>query len=52
MTIKSCKNLDLNENELEILVVDNCSTDNSVEVIKELQKTIKNLKLVENETNV
>jgi glycosyltransferase involved in cell wall biosynthesis len=52
MTIKSCKNLNLKKDELEILVIDNCSIDNSVEIVKELQKTMQNLKLIVNDINV
>ncbi|MDR2411806.1 MAG: glycosyltransferase [Candidatus Peribacteria bacterium] len=50
-TILSCLNVDLNEDEFEILVVDNCSIDNTVKVVKVLQKKIKNLRLVINYKN-
>lgn len=36
---------------LEIIIVDDCSTDNSVEVIEQLMKTEPLIRLVRNETN-
>lgn len=50
--IKSCKNINLKENEYEILVIDNCSSDWSIENIELLKKEINNLKLVKNESNL
>tara|TARA_B100000029_G_scaffold510797_1_gene603191 strand:+ start:1398 stop:2408 length:1011 start_codon:yes stop_codon:yes gene_type:complete len=50
--IRSCKNLQLSMEDYEILVVDNCSTDNSVHTVKKLKNEFKNLKLVENQENV
>lgn len=52
-TIKSVLNIsDLDSNDVEILVIDNCSNDNSIEVIQRLQKDIGNLRLVINKTNL
>lgn len=50
-TILSCQNIDLSIDEYEILVIDNVSTDNSVGLIRELQRTITNLRLEVNEEN-
>ena len=50
-TILSCQNIDVSIDEYEILVIDNCSTDNSVSIIQELQNTIPNLRLVINNKN-
>ena len=43
--INSCKNIQLPSDEYEILVVDNCSTDESISNVKELRKQISNLVL-------
>ena len=37
--------------KIEIVIVDDCSTDNSIEIIKGLAKTYNNIFLYENETN-
>ena len=50
--INSCKNIQLAPDEYEILVVDNCSTDESISNVKELRKKIGNLILIENQENV
>ena len=49
--IKSCLNIDLLHTDYEILIVDNCSTDNSVFLVNELKKNIKNIRLIENNKN-
>ncbi|MEA1956217.1 MAG: glycosyltransferase family 2 protein [Campylobacterota bacterium] len=36
---------------LEIIIVDDCSTDDSIEIVKKIQKQDKRVKLVESETN-
>ena len=41
--INSCKNIQLAPDEYEILVVDNCSTDESISNVKKLRKQISNL---------
>ena len=46
--INSCKNIQLPSDEYEILVVDNCSTDESISNVKELRKQISNLVLIQN----
>ena len=50
--INSCKNIQLAPDEYEILVVDNCSTDESISNVKKLRKQISNLVLIENQENV
>jgi len=50
--IESCKHIKLNADDYEILVVDNKSTDNSVQIINELKKELPNIRLWENERNV
>ena len=50
--IKSCRNIQLPKNDYEILVVDNCSTDDSILTVKELKNEFKNLILIENQENV
>ncbi len=50
--VKSCERIHLLEDEYEILVIDNCSTDNSISNIDKLKKEFRNLRLVENQNNV
>ena len=50
--IKSCRNIQLPKNDYEILVVDNCSTDDSILTVKQLKNEFKNLILIENQENV
>ena len=50
--INSCKNIQLPSDDYEILVVDNCSTDESISNVKELRKQISNLILIQNQENV
>jgi len=50
-TIKSCKKIWLDDLDYEILVIDNCSTDNSIDKVYSLQKEIPSLRLVENTKN-
>ena len=48
-TIISIQNQDLKE--IEILLIDDCSTDNSVNIISELQKSDNRIKLLKNKKN-
>ena len=48
----SIKNLGLNENEYEILVVDNCSNDNTDTVIEQFKAQIPNLNYYKNGNNI
>ena len=50
--IRSCSTIDLNSDEFEILVIDNKSTDKSIEIVNELKIKIPNIKLWQNEKNV
>jgi len=50
--VKSCNNINLNSNEYEILVVDNCSTDESIEKVRDLAKEFDNIKIIRNEKNI
>jgi len=50
--INSCRNIQLSSEDYEILIVDNCSTDESILSVKKLQNKIKNLVLIENKENV
>ena len=50
--IRSCKNIQLSTKDYEILVIDNCSTDDSIITVKQLKNKFKNLVLVENQENV
>ena len=50
--VASCKLIKIPQNEFEILVVDNKSTDNSFEIIDELKKEFLNLRVIKNQENV
>ena len=50
--IESCKKIKIPLEDYEILIVDNCSTDNSIDIINELNNEFSNLVLIENKENV
>ena len=50
--INSCQKIVMSSNDLEILVVDNCSTDNSIEIVNTLKNKFSNIKLIQNNENV
>jgi len=50
--IRSCRNINLPVENFEILLVDNCSTDNSVENARKLLKEFPNLRIEINEKNI
>ena len=50
--IRSCENIQLPIKDYEILVIDNCSTDDSVSIVKQLKNEFENLILIENQENV
>jgi glycosyltransferase involved in cell wall biosynthesis len=50
--VRSCSNLEMDAEEFEILVVDNCSEDNSVHIVENLQDEHSNLRLKVNEENL
>lgn len=49
--IESMLDLDYPKNKIEIIVVDDCSKDNSVEIIRKYAKKYKNVKLIINSKN-
>ena len=51
-SIESCKTIQITEDNYEILIVDNKSTDNSVNIVTEMKKKFTNIRLVENEKNL
>ena len=50
--IKSCQNIKIPINNYEILIVDNCSTDDSIDNIKTLKNKFENLIIIKNEKNI
>ena len=50
--IESCKKIKIPLADYEILIADNCSTDNSITLINELNNEFSNLVLIENKENV
>ena len=50
--VTSCKLIKMPQNEFDILIVDNKSTDNSFEIIDELKKEFPNLRVIKNQENV
>ena len=51
-SIESCKTIQITEDGYEILVVDNKSTDNSVNIVNEMKKKFTNIRIIENEKNL
>jgi cellulose synthase/poly-beta-1,6-N-acetylglucosamine synthase-like glycosyltransferase len=51
MAIESLLELDYPQDKIEILVVDDCSKDNSVEIVRPYTKKYKNVKLIINSRN-
>ncbi|MEO5357675.1 MAG: glycosyltransferase family 2 protein [Nitrospirae bacterium YQR-1] len=51
-TIISCRNIRLPLDAFEILVMDNASTDNSVEIAEQLKALIPNIRIVRNQENI
>ena len=47
--IESIQLLGLKQEEYEILIVDNASTDDTVQVVEELQKNLPNLRFYQNQ---
>ena len=50
--IISCKLIKIPQDEFDVLVVDNKSTDNSLEIVDELKNEFPNLRLIKNQDNV
>ena len=51
-SIESCKYIQIQKNDYEILIVDNESTDNSIDIVNEMKKKFTNIRLIQNEKNV
>ena len=51
-SIGSCKTIQMPESNYEILIVDNKSTDNSIDVVNEMKKKFTNIRLIQNEKNL
>ena len=51
-SIGSCKAIQMPESNYEILIVDNKSTDNSIDIVNEMKKKFANIRLVQNEKNI
>ena len=49
--LNSIWNQGLNENEYEVICVDDCSTDNTIKILSDIQKRHINLRLLLNEYN-
>ena len=50
--IESIDNLDLKHLDYEILVTDNCSTDNSVNIVTSLSQKDSRIRLIKNKKNI
>ncbi len=50
--IESCGTIQIPENDYEILIVDNKSTDNSIEIATEMKVKFTNIRIVQNEKNL
>ena len=51
-SIGSCKAIQIPESNYEILIVDNKSTDNSIDIVNEMKKKFTNIRLIQNEKNL
>lgn len=49
-SVKSCYNININYKDFEVLIVDNCSNDNSIEKLHKYKSTIP-IRIVKNEEN-
>ena len=50
--IESCQHIKLEKGEIEILIVDNQSTDDSISIIEKLKEQYSNIKLWQNSKNI
>jgi glycosyltransferase involved in cell wall biosynthesis len=50
--IRSCKYIRLNQKDFEILVIDNKSTDDSIQVVNALKNEFSNIRIWQNDANV
>lgn len=51
-SIESCRTIQIPENNYEILIVDNKSTDNSIDIVNEMKKKFTNIRLIQNKKNL
>jgi len=51
-SIESCKTIQITEDNYEILIVDNKSSDNSIDIVNEMKKKFTNIRLIRNEKNL
>tara|TARA_B100001167_G_C16736983_1_gene288994 strand:- start:73 stop:1074 length:1002 start_codon:yes stop_codon:yes gene_type:complete len=51
-SIESCRTIQMPENDYEILIVDNKSTDNSIDIVNEMKKKFTNIRIIQNEKNL
>ena len=51
-SIESCKTIQIPEDNYEVLIVDNKSTDNSIDIVNEMKKKFTNIRLIQNEKNI
>ena len=51
-SIESCKWVKIPKNDYEILIVDNKSTDNSIDIVNDMKKEFTNIRLIQNEKNL
>ena len=51
-SIGSCKAIQMPKSNYEILIVDNKSTDNSIDIVNEMKKKFTNIRLIQNEKNL
>ncbi len=49
--VESCKNINIPDDEFEVLIVDNCSNDGSINKLQKQFKQLNYLRIVENEKN-
>ena len=50
--VKSCKNVNIEYSDFEVLVLDNCSTDNSIELLETDYSDFKPLRIIRNTVNI
>ncbi len=49
--IESCRSINLSDDEFEVLIVNNCSNDGSIEIVQEQFADFKPIRVVENDKN-
>ena len=51
-SIESCKLIKVPRNDYEILIADNKSTDDSIDIVNDMKKEFTNIRLIQNEKNL